>query len=105
MYKRRRRRGRQGRPPSPVFISHTPNVNYFNPFPPTENESINLEREELEVLRLVDLVGLSQEEAGEKMMISRGTIWRLLQRGRKKVTQALVEGRKLVLQQHEAYKP
>jgi len=102
MYKRRRRRGRQGRKPSPVFISHTSNVKEFNPQPQNENEPIHLEHEELEVLRLVDLVGLSQEEAGEEMRISRGTIWRLLQRGRKKVTQALIEGRKLVIQQHES---
>jgi predicted DNA-binding protein (UPF0251 family) len=102
MYKRRRRRGKQGRTPSPVFISHTSDVKHFKPHPPTETEPIHLEHAELEVLRLVDLVGLSQEEAGEEMRISRGTIWRLLQRGRKKVTQALIEGRKLVIQQHEA---
>jgi predicted DNA-binding protein (UPF0251 family) len=102
MYKRRRRRGKQGRTPSPVFISHTSDVKYFNPHPPTDAEPINLEHEELEVLRLVDLIGLSQEEAGQEMRISRGTIWRLLQRGRKKVTQSLIEGRRLVILQHEA---
>lgn len=101
MYKRRHRRGRQGRPPSPVFISHTSNIKYFNPYPATESEPIHLEQEELEALRLVDLSGLSQEEAGEKMRISRGTIWRLLQRGRKKVVKALIEGRKLVIQQYQ----
>jgi len=47
----------------------------------------------LEALRLVDLEDLSQEEAGEKMGVSRGTIWRLLQEARREVTQALVEGR------------
>jgi predicted DNA-binding protein (UPF0251 family) len=43
----------------------------------------------------VDLEGLSQEEAGEKMGVSRGTIWRLVQSARKKTTKALTVGRPL----------
>jgi len=38
---------------------------------------------------------LNQEEAGEKMGVSRGTIWRLLQRGRNKIALALIEGRRI----------
>jgi len=56
-----------------------------------------MEPEEIEVLRLVDLEGLSQEEAGTRMGVSRGTIWRLLHRARKKTTQALIEGRQINL--------
>jgi len=37
--------------------------------------------------------GLSQEEAGQRMSISRGTIWRLVQSARRKTSQALSEGR------------
>jgi predicted DNA-binding protein (UPF0251 family) len=44
---------------------------------------------------LVDLEGLSQEEAGERMGVSRGTVWRLLQAARKKTAQALSEGRRI----------
>ena len=95
----RGRRGRQGRIPTPVFISHTSKIEYFYPHPSSNLEPLYLENAELEVLRLVDLAGLSQEDAGAKMGISRGTIWRLLQRGRKKVTRSLVEGRKLVFQE------
>jgi predicted DNA-binding protein (UPF0251 family) len=51
----------------------------------------------VEALRLVDLEGLSQEEAGEKMGVSRGTVWRLLQSARKKTAQALTEGRPLFI--------
>ena len=50
---------------------------------------------ELEAFRLVDLEGLSQEEAGRKMGVSRGTIWRLVQSARRKTAQALSEGRPL----------
>ena len=45
------------------------------------------------MLRLVDMLGHSQEEAGEMMGVSRGTIWRLLQEARKKTAKALTEGR------------
>lgn len=54
-----------------------------------------IEPAELEVLRLVDLEGLSQEEAGSRMGISRGTVWRLLQEARRKSAQALTEGRRI----------
>jgi hypothetical protein len=35
----------------------------------------------------------TQEEAGEMMGVSRGTIWRLIQEARKKTAEALTEGR------------
>ena len=92
---RRRRHGRKGRFPKPVSLGQVPTVNKFTPSPLTNPEPIHIEPAELEVLRLVDLEGLSQEEAGERMGVSRGTIWRLLQSARKKTVQALTEGRLL----------
>ena len=50
-----------------------------------------LQLDEFEAMRLCDLDGLEQGEAGEKMGVSRGTIQRLLDTGRKKLIQALVE--------------
>ena len=94
----RRRHGRRGRLPKPVRIGVIPPVRGFYPLGrPTSLEPVHLEPAELEALRLVDLVGLSQEEAGERMGISRGTVWRLLQSARKKVAQALTEGRPIQL--------
>ena len=61
------------------------------------SEPIYLEPAEMEALRLVDLEGLSQEEAGERMGVSRGTVWRLLQSGRKKTVEALIKARPLVI--------
>jgi predicted DNA-binding protein (UPF0251 family) len=58
-------------------------------------EPVFIEMAELEAFRLVDMEGLSQEEAGQKMNVSRGTIWRLVQSARKKTAQALTEGRPL----------
>lgn len=48
-------------------------------------------------MRLVDGEGLDQEEAGQRMEVSRGTVWRLLQSGRKKVVTALTENRPLTI--------
>ena len=93
MHRRRRRRGSRGRIPSPVFIEQDPKARIFRPHPESESEPVILEPDELEVMRLVDLEDLSQEEAGEKMGISRGTIWRLLKSARRKTTLALTDGR------------
>jgi len=92
---RRRRRGRRGRFPKPVTLGMTPPITGLTPNPPGNLESIFIDRAELEAFRLVDLEGLSQEEAGTKMGVSRGTVWRLLQSARRKTAQALTEGRPL----------
>jgi predicted DNA-binding protein (UPF0251 family) len=73
----------------------TPPINGLIPNPSRNLAPILIEIAELEALRLVDLEGLSQEEAGKRMGISRGTVWRLLQDARKKTAQALTEGRPL----------
>jgi predicted DNA-binding protein (UPF0251 family) len=97
MRRGRRRRGRHGRIPTPVFIDHTSNISSFKPEPKEYGPPIHLEPDELEVLRLLDMEDLSQEEAGNRMGISRGTIWRVQKRARIKIIQALIEGRKLIL--------
>lgn len=56
-----------------------------------------LNPKELEVLRLTDIEDLSQEEVGKRMGISRGTVWRTLQSARKKVADALVNGKEIEL--------
>lgn len=94
-WRRRRRRGMRGRLPKPISMEKALSINRFTPNPQVSSESVYVEPAELEALRLVDLEGLSQEEAGERMGVSRGTIWRLVQSARKKTAQALTEGRPL----------
>ncbi|MDG6222250.1 MAG: DUF134 domain-containing protein [Candidatus Bathyarchaeota archaeon] len=96
-YGRRHRRGRRGRLPKPVTIPNPTKVRNFIPHPITTGTTITIEPAELEAMRLVDLEDLSQEEAGDKMGVSRGTIWRLVKNARKKVAQALTEGRPLAV--------
>jgi len=65
--------------------------------PAAQGEGIELYPDELEALRLVYLEKLTQEEAARRMGISRGTLWRLLDSGRRKLIQAMIELRPIVL--------
>ncbi len=71
--------------------------NLYKPagIPVSQTELIELGLDELEAMRLTDLDGLQQEEAASAMGISRGTIQRLLESGRKKTLDALVNGKAL----------
>ncbi len=57
---------------------------------------IPLYRDELEALKLCDLDGLTQQEAGKKMRVSRGTVQRILSSARQKVAMALSQCKALV---------
>lgn len=85
------------RPPKPREVAHPPATDYFKPrgVPMADLAERVLALDELEALRLVDLESLSQEQAGEAMGVSRGTIGRLLERGRRVVVDALVHGHAL----------
>ncbi|MCR4396918.1 MAG: DUF134 domain-containing protein [Candidatus Saccharicenans sp.] len=64
---------------------------------PGSTELITLNLDELEAIRLADLEALYQEQAAEKMGISRPTFARILESGRRKVAEALVHGRGLLI--------
>jgi len=102
-WRRRHRRGRRGRYPKPVTIPIPSKVEQFIPQPRIPASAITIEPAEIEALRLVDLEGLSQEQAGIEMGVSRGTIWRLVQSARRKVAQALTEGRALAVTNEANY--
>lgn len=91
----RHRHGRRGRHPKPITLGKPLIAKNFTPNTQTNQPPIIIEIAELEAQRLVDLESLSQDEAGKKMGVSRGTVWRLLQSARKKTSQALSEGRSL----------
>jgi len=64
--------------------------------PLSKLDRIELYRDEIESLRLCDRDGLTQEEAGQLMGVSRGTIQRIITTARRKVATALSEGHALV---------
>lgn len=72
--------------------------NAFKPTgtPVSELTQVEMYRDELEALRLCDMEGLTQEEAGQSMGVSRGTIQRIITVARKKVATALTQGSALI---------
>ena len=69
----------------------------------TELSHLSLSRSELETLRLCDLNGLDQEQAGREMGVSRGTVQRLIKSARATVAEALIGSKALVIAQGEPY--
>lgn len=88
---------RRGRPRKRRFLNKDSQYRCFQPccHPDAEGRVNVLEPEELEALRLVDLMDYDQESAAVKMGISRKTLWRDLHEGRRKVVETLVEGKRL----------
>lgn len=86
---------RPGRPRCPRRIETVPVVTYFKPrgVPLQELDLVLLSLEELEAVRLVDLEGLEQEGAAQRMGISRRALWEDLQNSRRKIAEALVKGK------------
>lgn len=76
-------------------IDFDPEVTYFKPrgIPMKMLEEIILERDELEAIRLRNFEGLYQEQAAEKMKISRQTFGRILESAHRKIAEALINGK------------
>ena len=85
------------RPAKPRFVTGEPCVDFFKPrgIPLRELEKECLSVEELEALKLVDIKGLYQEDAAERMEVSRPTFQRVLRSARGKVARCLVDGKAL----------
>ena len=80
-------------------VAGMPRVALFKPagVPTRELEQLQLAVDELEAIRLVDLEGLTHEQAAEEMGVSRQTVGRVLERGRAKVAGALVGGKAILI--------
>jgi len=83
------------RPIKPRRVLFDPEVVYFKPraVPLSLLKEVDLSIDELEVLRLCDLKDLEQKEAAKKMKVSQSTLQRILTSARKKITEALIEGK------------
>ena len=77
------------------YIANHPDVRIFKPMgiPVDELESVVIHTDELEAVRLSDLDGLYHEGASEKMKVSRATFGRILAEGRRKIADALINGK------------
>ena len=70
-------------------------MNYFKParIPIRDLEEVILTVDEFEAIRLKDLDGLDQSDAAKRMNISQPTFFRLLNSARKKIADAIVNGK------------
>ncbi len=95
------RRGGPGRPPKPRFIGVKPKAVMFVPYDeyrtPIRNKPVTLTPDEVEAMRLVYLNKMTQEAAAKMMGLSRGSLWRCLESGRRKLIQAIIEGRPIII--------
>jgi len=62
---------------------------------PTAIEEVNLLVDEAESIRLKDLEGLQQEECAQRMNVSRATFSRILDSARRKIADAILNGKAL----------
>lgn len=83
------------RPTKPRWVEFTPDVTYFKPagVPMPELAEVVLGVDEVESLRLKDLIGLDQEECARRMNLAQSTFQRILTSARRKVSEALIEGK------------
>lgn len=85
------------RPKKERRIEQVPKSKFYKPagIPNNELENVSLTLEEIEAVRLKDLEGLNQQQAAEKMEVSRPTFQRILSDARQKIAEALISGKSL----------
>ena len=88
------------RPKRKRLVNHPPLMDGFKPFgiPMKLLEPVILLYEEYESIRLCDYEGLTQEQAAERMQISRPTLTRIYDKARKTIAKAFVEGKAIFIE-------
>jgi len=81
-------------------VALPPAMEGFKPFgvPMKNLEPVILLFEEYEAIRLIDYENLIQEEAAERMGVSRPTITRIYDSARKNMATAFIEGKAILIQ-------
>ena len=76
-------------------VCELPHVDKFGPLDISKDvsELIIMTVEEYETIRLMDLEGLKQEECADIMRVARSTVQRIYDNARKKIADALVNGK------------
>ena len=69
----------------------------FSPDEAAEGEPIIMGLDEFETIRLLDREGLTQEQCAARMGVARTTVTAIYESARRKLAEALIDGRRLVL--------
>jgi predicted DNA-binding protein (UPF0251 family) len=78
-------------------ICAMPDCRRFAPADGEVKEQVMLSLDEYESIRLIDLLGLSQEESAASMDVARTTVQAVYASARRKLADVLVNGRELVI--------
>ena len=78
-------------------IEQLPLYRSFSPDDVSAAETLQMTVDEFETLRLLDAEGLTQEACAARMNIARTTVTAIYDSARKKVAQALVQGKRLLI--------
>ncbi|MCX6809147.1 MAG: DUF134 domain-containing protein [Candidatus Berkelbacteria bacterium] len=62
------------------------------------SDVIVLGRDEIEAIRLVDFIGNEQQRAADEMEISRATLQRTYKSARRKIANAIINGKEIILE-------
>ncbi len=86
------------RPQKCRWINIDPNITVFKPrgIPARQLETVELQLDELEAIRLADYEGLYHEDAAKHLEISRATFGRIVSGARHKIADALIHGKMIV---------
>lgn len=81
-------------------VMFNPNITYFKPrgIPLRELSEVVILVDEYEAIRLKDLEGLDQEECAKKMNVSQPTFHRLVLSARKKISDAIINGKAIKIE-------
>lgn len=74
-------------------ICSVPRITRFDAAGEPHSEPVTIGLDELEVLRLLDRENLSQQQCAVRMQVSRPTVARMYENVRKKLAEALTEGK------------
>ena len=86
----------RGRPKKYRMVDSGPRISQFSPRgKPGRPDEVELSIDEFEALRLSDYQAKSQKEAARSMRISQQTFSRIIQRARKTLADALVNGKRI----------
>jgi|GEM_PF-6467246 len=94
------RQRRRGRPRISFPLSEEPRANRIKVInkDSKDNKAIVLTKTELEVIRLVDLLGYRKCEAAEILGCSRVTLHKILKNAREKIATAILNGYDIVIE-------
>lgn len=85
------------RPPKCRCIGGYPDFWSFSPDDEGREEPVVLSLDEYETIRIIDWMGQTQEECAQAMQIARTTVTSIYESARKKLADALVNGRRIII--------